>query len=168
MATLSDIVKVTGAKPRTVQFWADAGVIIPDLGSDREGSGRHRQFSKDEMVIACIIAVFAAEKVAIGSLRQISKYVRDIQRGDEGTDRERELISAALAGTETAFVEVMTWRDVRVTDVYDDEFDRTRYSVSIVGPEHFNNYFIKHLSIATRGKVSYVSLNSVLSPMMGR
>src|SRR5271157_1387816 len=84
LATLADIVKATGAKPRTVQLWADAGVIVPEPGSDREGSGRHRQFSKREAAIACIIAPFAVEKVAIGGLKAIAFGLRQEMQLDAG------------------------------------------------------------------------------------
>jgi hypothetical protein len=79
MAALSDIARVTGAKPRSVQLWADAGVLVADVGTDHEGPGTHREFSRDEVVIACIIAPFAADKVAIGGLLNLAHGIRHAQ-----------------------------------------------------------------------------------------
>jgi hypothetical protein len=80
MATLADITRATGAKPRTVQLWADANVIVPEVGTDREGPGRHREFSRQEVIIACVIAPFAADKMAIGGLLKLSQVVRNFMK----------------------------------------------------------------------------------------
>jgi hypothetical protein len=83
VVTLSDISKATGAKPRTVQLWADAGVIIAEAGTDREGSGKHREFGKLEVIIACIVTPFAADKMAIGGLLGLARVVRGFLRAPD-------------------------------------------------------------------------------------
>jgi hypothetical protein len=74
--TLSDLARATGAKPRSIQLWADAGVIKADASTERSGSGTHRRFGRQEAIVACIVAPFAEQKVAIGGLIQIAQGIR--------------------------------------------------------------------------------------------
>ncbi|MHC2334471.1 DNA-binding transcriptional MerR regulator [Bradyrhizobium sp. USDA 4454] len=74
--SLADLARITGAKRRSIQLWADAGVIVPEGDTDRAGTGTHRKFSRDEAIIACLIHPFAARQIAIGELIAISKSVR--------------------------------------------------------------------------------------------
>jgi hypothetical protein len=74
--TLADLARVTGAKRRSLQLWADAGVIVPEKSTDRGGSGTHRRFSRKEAVIACIVHAFALHQIAIGELQLISTAMR--------------------------------------------------------------------------------------------
>ena len=53
--TVADIIKATGAKRRTVQFWADKGIIRPTRATQEGGHGVHRSFTRDELIIACLI-----------------------------------------------------------------------------------------------------------------
>ena len=74
--TLAELTRITGAKRRSVQLWAEAGVIRAKRETERRGTGTHRKFSRDEAVIACIIHAFAKQQMAIGTLLTISKVVR--------------------------------------------------------------------------------------------
>ncbi len=53
--TVADVIKATGLKRRTVQFWADKGVIHATKATRGGGHGVHRSFTRDELIIACII-----------------------------------------------------------------------------------------------------------------
>jgi hypothetical protein len=74
--TLADLTQITGAKRRSVQLWAEAGVIQAAPASERAGSGVHREFSRREAIVACIVAAFAFTGIPIGRLLQISKATR--------------------------------------------------------------------------------------------
>jgi hypothetical protein len=75
--TLADLVEITGAKRRSIQLWADAGVIVADRQTDRAGTGTHRRFGRDEAIVACVVHAFALHQVAIGELLVISSAVRN-------------------------------------------------------------------------------------------
>jgi hypothetical protein len=74
--SLADLVEVTGAKRRSLQIWADRGVIHPIKSTANAGTGVHRLFSRKEAIIACIIHPFALRQIAIGELLSISKLMR--------------------------------------------------------------------------------------------
>src|SRR5215208_916304 len=74
--TLADLERVTSAKRRSLQLWADAKVIMADRSTDRAGTGTHRRFSRKEAIVACIVHAFALHQVAIGELLYISLLVR--------------------------------------------------------------------------------------------
>ena len=61
---------------RSVRLWADAEVIKADPATMLAGSGTHRRFSRTELIVACIVAPFAKQKVAIGALKAISLSAR--------------------------------------------------------------------------------------------
>lgn len=139
MVTLADLVRATGAKPRSVQLWADAGVLIPETGTDREGSGRHRQFSKLEAVIACVIARFAADKVAIGALKGIAHSLRQNQ---------------FLAGEEWALKEAMEGRGrsfLQVTSFPHEPTGKTAYMVHMINSSRSSIQLIKFLEERASG-----------------
>ncbi|WP_407153909.1 MerR family transcriptional regulator [Bradyrhizobium sp. STM 3557] len=74
--SIGDLVEVTGAKRRSLQVWADRGVIIPEAGSGNAGTGVHRQFSRTEAMIACLIHPFAERQISIGELVTIAADLR--------------------------------------------------------------------------------------------
>jgi hypothetical protein len=77
MYTLSDLTRLTGGKRRSVQLWAEGGAIRAEDGTERQGSGVHRTFSRDEAVIACILAPFAEMGAPIGRLIRIGNWLRE-------------------------------------------------------------------------------------------
>lgn len=90
--TLADLTRIVGAKRRTVQIWAEAGVIQADPSTERAGTGTARRFGWDEAVIACIVHAFAIRQVSIGHLLKVSCGLRErLQRSEV-----REGIEAAL------------------------------------------------------------------------
>jgi hypothetical protein len=73
---LADITRITGAKRRTVQLWAEAGAIKADAVTERAGSGVHRTFSKEEVIIACVLNGFARNAISIGFLIRTAEVIR--------------------------------------------------------------------------------------------
>jgi hypothetical protein len=138
-----------------VQLWADAGVLVADPGTDREGSGRHRRFSRNEAVIACIVAPFAAEKVAIGGLRAIATGVRNIQRS--GSRFETRALDDALAGKGKNFIAISTF----------PVEGKTAYQVTPLADFQMANPLGAFLAEATMSgaKLNVLSLDAVLRPL---
>jgi hypothetical protein len=81
--TLSALAEIARMPKRAVQLWADAGVIKANPSTMLAGSGVHRRFKREELIIACIIAPFAKQKMAIGALETISVVVRAMLRDNE-------------------------------------------------------------------------------------
>jgi hypothetical protein len=74
--TLSALAEIAGMPKRAVQLWADAGVIKANPATMLAGSGVHRRFKRDEVIIACIVTPFAKQKMAIGGLKNVASGVR--------------------------------------------------------------------------------------------
>jgi hypothetical protein len=81
--SLADVVNISGGKRRSVQLWADAGAIRALPRTDRRGTGTHRRFSRDEVIIACCLNGLARRQVGIGELARIGKALRKLL-GQEG------------------------------------------------------------------------------------
>jgi hypothetical protein len=77
MYSLSDVVKIAYSNRRTIQFWVEAGAIIPTPKTDRAGRGIHRAFDASEVVIACILRAVSQNSLPIGRLIAIAKALRD-------------------------------------------------------------------------------------------
>jgi hypothetical protein len=108
--TLADLVRVTGAKRRSLQLWADAGAIVADQSTDRAGTGTHRRFSRDEAIIACIVHAFALHQIAIGELLHIAAMVRFwIQKMSDV--EARHILETAIKGEGSALLVYESWRD---------------------------------------------------------
>jgi hypothetical protein len=95
---------MTGAKARSVQLWADGGVIRAEKSTNRAGSGTHRRFSRDEAIVACIIAPFAQQKIAIGGLLTLSGNVRRMIQSNKKILRNVDFIEKAIKGIGRHFV----------------------------------------------------------------
>jgi hypothetical protein len=91
---LADLARVTGAKRRSLQLWADAGVIMAESQTDRAGTGTHRRFSREEAIIACVIRAFASHQIAIGELLDISKRARSFLASGIG----KRIVDDAIEG----------------------------------------------------------------------
>jgi hypothetical protein len=158
VATLSEISKATAAKPRTVQLWADAGVIVAEPGTDREGSGKHREFSKGEAVIACIVAPFAADKMAIGGLRDIARVVRS---GGANTKPFDNAINGI--GNNFLVISMAHFDPVKVTS-YSGPLT---HMFRIIEGDASNQQLAQFMADTTKDfpMVRILSLNSVLKPI---
>jgi hypothetical protein len=74
---LADLMEATDSTRRKIQFWVEAGAIMPEPGTDRGGRGVHREFSTEELVIACVLKAIEGDHVVpIGRLLAISKNLR--------------------------------------------------------------------------------------------
>ncbi len=80
--SLADLARITGAKRRTVQHWAATGVILANPETERGGTGVHRRFSRDEVVIACLVHAFSFEhQMSVGALLRLSEALRESIHG---------------------------------------------------------------------------------------
>jgi hypothetical protein len=104
--TLADLVRVTGAKRRSLQLWADAGVIRAKRGTNRAGTGTHRLFSRDEAIVACIIHAFALHQISIGELLNIAS----VARTHPGSMVRRNFIDRAISGESDPVMVFSSWR----------------------------------------------------------
>jgi hypothetical protein len=160
VVTLSDISKATGAKPRTVQLWADAGVIVPEPGTDREGSGKHREFGKGEVIIACIVAPFAVDKMAIGGLLNIARTIRHVHPKANIKEFDRAIEGI---GSSFMFVSLRHFDPVKVT-AYSGPL--TPF-IGIIEGDESNQRLAEFMAHETQDfpMVKILSLNSVLKPL---
>jgi DNA-binding transcriptional MerR regulator len=81
--TVADIIKATGVKRRTVQFWADKGIIRPTKATQEGGHGVHRSFTRDEMIIACLIHPVSLgwrgdQTRSLGELKELATALRHL------------------------------------------------------------------------------------------
>lgn len=81
--TLSKVVEVTGAKRRSVQIWADAGIIHALEGTDRAGTGVHRRFDLNEVKLIALLVPLAKWGVPIGWLRAFARSFREAFQSDQ-------------------------------------------------------------------------------------
>ena len=92
--SLAEIVRMSGGKRRSVQLWAEAGAIKAFSRTDRRGTGTHRRFSRDEVIIACCLNGLARRQVGIGELVRIGKGLRKFLN----SGHSREELEDAVAG----------------------------------------------------------------------
>ena len=93
--TLADLTRITGAKRRTVQLWAEGGVIIAMSGTGHGGKGTHRRFSRDEVILACIAHAFARQQMPIGTLLRATEMLR----GALVNPNQKSIIEKAIKNT---------------------------------------------------------------------
>ena len=96
--------EISGLNPRTVQFWADKGVIRATPSTSEGGKGVHRTFTYDEFLITCLMNSFTGTQVrAVGELKEIAKTIRFALRGPGRKDFED-----AVSGKATCYL-VLIW-----------------------------------------------------------
>lgn len=128
--SLSDVTRITGAKRRSVQIWAEAGALKADLDTDRQGTGTHRRFSRDEAMIACVLSAFAGMQVPIGQLIVLGDHFRDLLKSPEthaGFEQAIENTAAVYVIVQDLadhFETHIVRRAFNLTDSEDDEVDR--------------------------------------------
>src|SRR5260370_1734762 len=74
--TLSEVVDLTGAKRRSVQLWADAGILVPLADTDAAGTGVPRRFPLDEGRIAKLLVPIAGLGATKGGLKAFAALLR--------------------------------------------------------------------------------------------
>ena len=102
--SLADVVKVSGGKRRSVQLWAEAGAIQAFSRTDKRGTGTHRRFSRDEVIIACLLNGLARRRVGIGELIRIGRGLRKFLKSDDSRKEVEEAISTKEAWEYYLFV----------------------------------------------------------------
>ena len=76
--TLSQLVKCTGLKPRTLQFWTLNRVIYCDPETEHGGPGVPRRYTKNEVAIALVLSEVIRMPLQVGALREIAERLREI------------------------------------------------------------------------------------------
>jgi hypothetical protein len=89
--TLSELARLTGAKPRTLQLWADQHIIVPVAATDDAGTGVHRQFDEIESQIAALLVPIARADAGKKWLRTFSDLFRKHLRAQSKDDVGRAL-----------------------------------------------------------------------------
>jgi DNA-binding transcriptional MerR regulator len=103
--SVSDVARATGLKTRTIQFWADKGVMRASAVTTDAGKGTHRSFSADELIVACLVHPMSLglkgnQVRSIGELKEISKTLRSLVKGPATKDYFEQVI----AGNDTCFL----------------------------------------------------------------
>jgi hypothetical protein len=110
--SLADVVDISGGKRRSVQLWAEAGAIHALPRTERRGSGTHRRFSRDEVIIACCLNGLARRQVGVGELVRIAKALRKVLG-------QRDVGDIILAGTKRYEQYLfIIWEESRDPEVY--------------------------------------------------
>jgi len=92
--TLSDLVRLTGLKPRTLQFWTLNGVIECDPDSAHGGPGKPRRYPDHEAAIAIVLAEITRIPLQVGALKEIAQLVRKIiQHGADKGLKDPEAVA---------------------------------------------------------------------------
>jgi DNA-binding transcriptional MerR regulator len=83
--SVADVIEATGLKRRTIQFWADKGVIQATRATQEGGSGVHRSFTRNEVIIACLMHPFSLgwhgdQTRSLSELREVAKTLRHLLR----------------------------------------------------------------------------------------
>jgi hypothetical protein len=106
--SLADVVRMTGGKRRSVQLWAESEAILAYPATDRRGTGTHRSFSRDEVIIACCLNGLARRHVGISELKRIGRGLRTfLNRG-----KFRVQIEQAISATEPGeYFLVVIWSE---------------------------------------------------------
>jgi DNA-binding transcriptional MerR regulator len=77
----SDVARLSGAPMHTIRYWAQTHVL--EAVRDQTGTGHHRQFSREEVVIASVVQYFSSRGLQVEYLADISKTLRAALLSDE-------------------------------------------------------------------------------------
>ncbi len=76
--TLSQLSRLSGVKPRTLQYWTLSEVIHCRSDSKHGGPGVPRRYAEEEVAITLILGEISKMPLQIGALRQIAEELRRI------------------------------------------------------------------------------------------
>jgi DNA-binding transcriptional MerR regulator len=107
--TVADVIKATGLKRRTIQFWADNGVIQATRATQEGGHGVHRSFMRSEVIIACLIHPVSLgwrgdQTLSLGEIKEFASAIRHLLRKSV----TREDFDNAIADRGTFYL-ILTW-----------------------------------------------------------
>jgi hypothetical protein len=99
--SVTDIARIAGANPRSVQHWAVSGILMPKPETNRAGTGNRRVFAADEAIVACIMQPLVERQTPVGEMQRIAVLIRNefLSRGVA----RRGLLNTILAGTKQAW-----------------------------------------------------------------
>jgi hypothetical protein len=105
--TVADLIKATEANPRTIKFWVDQGMIRATKASEGGGHGVHRQFTRNELILACLLWPLAIgwrgdQTRTLSELKELAKNIRLVIATEE------ECIEKAIEGRRPYYM-VLTW-----------------------------------------------------------
>jgi len=85
---------------------------VADPLTDRAGTGTHRQFSREEAIVACLVHGFALHQIAIGELMDISRAIRKSAKLGQSTPRGlwNLPIERAIKGDDIFTLVYESWR----------------------------------------------------------
>jgi DNA-binding transcriptional MerR regulator len=75
--TVSQLASAVQLDLRTVQLWADFGILLPEKGTQGAGTGVHRRFGLLEARIAALLTSFASIGVPRGMLKRLADQFRE-------------------------------------------------------------------------------------------
>lgn len=99
--SVSELASEVGQKVRTIQFWADAGVLRPVSETAAKGKGTHRRFPKDELLFGKVATKLAAMNSPIGEIAWAVGEIRKLNASGDPT-----------AGVDAAIAEVLELRSI--------------------------------------------------------
>jgi hypothetical protein len=148
---LSRLAEIARTPKRAVQLWADFGVIKADPSTMTAGSGVHRRFKRDELIVACVVAPFAKQKIAIGGLKTVSDAVRFYLQKHQHL---RRLFDEAIAGRGRNYL-LAYWSERKDGELYIGDFNLANKS---------EESFFDKMSQSSKQpvKVDVIALNEVL------
>ncbi len=101
--SVTDIARIAGANPRSVQHWAASKLLIAKSETDRKGTGNRRLFAADEALIACVLQPLAERQTPVGEMQRIAFLIRD-HLLTRGVARRALLNKVILGSTQAWFV----------------------------------------------------------------
>ncbi len=126
--TVAELAKALQVKPRTIQLWADFGILEPIGGTQGAGTGVHRRFDTAEARVAAVLVHLASNGVPRGVLKQTAERFRDAlspSRPKSGllapARRLREAAERAVQGRGLNFLHYITNGGILGYDVITDE-----------------------------------------------
>ena len=72
----SDVARLSGAPMHTIRYWAQTHVL--EAVRDQTGTGHHRQFSREEVVIASVVQYFSSRGLQVEHLRGVGVDVFEL------------------------------------------------------------------------------------------
>lgn len=106
--TLTDVARMAGVKPRTIQFWTTNNVLVCDPETRHAGPGVRRQYELSECVVAAVLGVLSGLSVSVGRLGQAAATVRQCINllPNEGPSYRGE-VTRAVSGKADALQEAL-------------------------------------------------------------
>lgn len=75
--SVTDLARIAGANPRSVQHWAASRILLAKPQTDRAGTGTRRLFSADEAIIACVMQALLERQTPVGEMLRVGFVIRD-------------------------------------------------------------------------------------------